>query len=97
MTATLELTDLSRSKRLHVDLGLALTEQHTVAHAIEHFRSELDIPEHGLRWMAFARGRRLDGKTPLRDVSVEDSTWTVMPAGAAGATNPSRPAPAARR
>lgn len=84
MTATLELSDISRSKRLRVELGGALTPEHTVEHAIEHYRSELDIPEHGLRWMAFARGRRLDSKTPLREVPDEDTTWTVMPEVAAG-------------
>jgi hypothetical protein len=85
MTATLELTDLARSKRVRVDLsGDALTPQHTVAHAIEHFRAELGIPEHSLRWMAFARGRRLDAKTALADVPAEDTTWTVMPEVAAG-------------
>ncbi len=84
MTATLELSDLSRQKRLRVDLGAALTPEHTVDHAIEHYRAELNIPEHNLRWMAFARGRRLDNKTPLRDVPDEDAAWTVMPEVAAG-------------
>lgn len=90
--ATLELSDLSRQKRLRVDLGSdadhALSPEHTVDQAIEHYRAELNIPDHGLRWMAFSRGRRLDSKTPLREVADTDTSWTVVPEVAAGHPSP---------
>jgi len=85
-SATLELTDLSRQKRLRVDLGRELLPEHTVEQAIEHYRAELNIPDHGVRWLAFSRGRRLDNKAALGGLAAADTSWTVVPEVAAGAS-----------
>lgn len=83
-TATIEMTDLSQQKRVRAVLGDDLTPDHTVGQAIEFFRSELDIPDHGLRWLAFSRGRRLDNKSTLHEVTDDDVRWTVLPEVTAG-------------
>lgn len=84
-SATIEMTDLSQQKRVRAVLGESLTRDHTVGQAIEFFRSEMDIPDHGLRWLAFSRGRRLDNKSKIEEVPDDDVRWTVLPEVTAGA------------
>ena len=81
----LVLSDLSRQKRVQVELGGTLTASHTVGHAIDHYLERTRIPERGLRWTAFSRGRLLDKKRLLADLPSDDAEWTVMPEVTAGA------------
>jgi hypothetical protein len=84
-TQKLVMSDLSRQKRLDAALDADLTPNHTVDQAIRHYLERLSIPDNGLRWTAFSRGRLLDKKLPLSDVPDVDDRWTVMPEVAAGA------------
>jgi len=84
-TTKLVMTDLSRQKRFNTALDDDLTPSHTVDHAIHHFLERTGIPENGLRWTAFSRGRLLDNKRHLSEVPTADDSWTVMPEVTAGA------------
>jgi hypothetical protein len=84
-TSRFEMTDLSRQKRLSVELAGELTPGHTVDQAVLHFLHRLDIPDHGLPWNAYSRGVVLDKKARLSDVAEEDRRWTVLPEVSAGA------------
>ena len=84
-TTKIEMTDLSRQKRLATELGEELTPAHTVEHAVQLFLERLRIAENGLRWTAFSRGVRLDLKRKLSELPEEDTRWTVMPEVSAGA------------
>ena len=84
-TTRLTMTDLARQKRYEADLSGELTVDHEVAHAVDLFRERTGIPDNGLRWNAFSRGRRLDQKARLSDLRETDSEWVVVPEISAGA------------
>ncbi|MGD9856133.1 MAG: hypothetical protein AB7U20_14410, partial [Planctomycetaceae bacterium] len=76
----LNLTDISRQKRLDAGLdGEDLTPRHTVGQVIDFFLKRTRIPGEGLRWSAFSRGVKLDGKQMLEGLPDADSDWMVMP------------------
>ena len=83
-TSTIDMADLSRQKKLSADLTDELTPDHSVGQAVEHYIDRMAIPDHGLRWTAFSRGRRLDRKSRLSEIPHEDTQWTIMPEVSAG-------------
>ncbi len=83
-TATLELTNLSRSKRLRAKLSEDITPQHTVRQTVEHFLGSVGIRDDGQTWNAFSRGVRLDSKSRLTDIPEDDTAWMIIPEVTAG-------------
>jgi hypothetical protein len=84
-TTRISMADISRQKRLEVDLGGRLTPAHTVGQAIDFYLEELGIPHADLRWGAFSRGVKLDNKSELTGVpDNQENDWTVMPEVSAG-------------
>ncbi len=83
-SSTIDMADLSRQKRFSTDLTDELTPDHSVGQAVEHYIDRMAIPDHGLRWTAFSRGRRLDRKSQLSELPREDTQWTIMPEVSAG-------------
>jgi hypothetical protein len=84
-TATLELSDLSQSRQLRVELGDDVTVDHDVDQVIEHFLEQSGLPRNDLEWSAYSRGVRLDKRARLGDLTDEDVSWTVLPTVTAGA------------
>jgi len=84
-TTRLELSDLSRQKRLALDFDDDLTLQHSVGAAVQHYLHRMNIPDHGQRWYAFSRGVMLDSQSRLTEIPDESSRWTVLPEVSAGA------------
>ncbi len=82
----LTMQDLSRQKRLEVELSPAgeLTPSHTVGQAIDHFKHRLQSGDSMSRFAAFSRGRTLDHKRHLGELEPEDALWTVIPEVSAG-------------
>lgn len=83
-TATLELTNLSRSKRLTAKLDADLTPQHSVRQIVEHYLGSVGIRDTGQTWNAFSRGVRLDSKSHLADLPDADTDWMIIPEVSAG-------------
>ena len=83
-TATLELTNLSRSKRLSAKLSGDLTPHHCVHQAVEHYLASVGIRDSGQTWNAFSRGVRLDSKSQLADLPEADTDWMIIPEVTAG-------------
>ena len=84
-TRSITMSDLSRQKRFEADVGAdGLSRRHTVGQAVEHYLDRMSIRGHGLRWMAFSRGVKLDNKVELGDIPEADGEWTVMPEVSAG-------------
>jgi hypothetical protein len=83
-TSRLEFTDLTRQRRFSTDLSDELTPAHTVDQAVHHYLDRARIPHNDLRWMAFSRGVRLDGKSRLADLPEADARMTVLPEVSAG-------------
>jgi hypothetical protein len=86
-SSVLSLSDLTRQKRFETDLSDDVTPRHTVGQAVEHYLDRMAIPDNGLRWMAFSRGRRLDNKSLLEQLPDSDTQWTVLPEVSAGASS----------
>ena len=84
-TGRFEMADISRQKKLSVEIGHELTPRHTVDQAVQLFLERMDIPDNGLCWTAFSRGVLLDKKLLLSDLDVALERWTVMPEVSAGA------------
>ena len=82
----LTLQDLQRQKRLDVDLSDtgALTPQHSVGQAVEHYRSHFRLSVGESRWTASSRGLLLDSKLRLGELPEADSDLTVIPEVSAG-------------
>ena len=78
-TATLELTNLSRSKRLSAKLNEDLTLHHSVGQTVEHFLGSVGIRDTGKTWNAISRGVRLDSKSKLLDLPEADTDWMIIP------------------
>jgi hypothetical protein len=83
--ATLELADLSQSRRINVELGEELTVDHEVDQAIDHFLHQTGVSRNDLEWSAYSRGVRLDKRSRLGDLADEDVAWTILPTVSAGA------------
>ncbi len=81
----LNITDLSRQKKLSVKLSDEITPGHTVDQTIDYYLEAKHIPKHGQRWVAVSRGRRLDTKLPLAEIPDVDNDWRVLPEAVAGA------------
>jgi hypothetical protein len=86
-SSVLSLSDLTRQKRFSTDLSDDMTPRHTVGQAVEHYLDRMAIPDNGLRWTAFSRGRRLDSKSLLEQLPENDTQWTVLPEVSAGASD----------
>ena len=84
-SSTIHFSDLSQQKRHSTDLTGDLTVDHDVEHAIGHFLDMTGIQGNDLDWSAFSRGVRLDKRTRLADLPLEDTSWTVLPSVSAGA------------
>ncbi len=83
-TSTIDIADLSRSKRFRAELFNDLTPAHTVGQAVETYLDRMSIPDNGLPFSAFSRGVRLDSKITLEDLPEADSEWTIIADVAAG-------------
>lgn len=83
-TGTIEMQDLSRQRRLQVNLGDGVVPGHTVGQAIEHYLQRMAIPPHGQAWTAYSRGVRLDSKQTVADLPEARNQWTVVPEVSAG-------------
>ncbi len=84
MTGSIAMQDLSRQKRLEVDLGDGVVPSHTVGQAIEHYLERMAIPPNGQAWTAYSGGVRLDSKLTVADLPEARSQWTVLPEVSAG-------------
>ncbi len=83
-SATLELTDLSRSKRLSARLTDDVTPHHTVRQTVQHFLGNVGIRDADQTWNAFSRGVRLDNKSRLADIPDDATDWMIVPEVSAG-------------
>ena len=84
LTGTISMADLSRQKRLDVELGDGVVPAHTVGQTIEHYLAKMAIPANGQPWTAYSRGLRLDSKQALADLPDTRRDWTVVPEVSAG-------------
>ena len=84
-TATLQVSDLSRSRSCTVELGDTISPNHQVDQVIDHFLDQTGIPRNDLEFSAYSRGVRLDKRARLADLPDEDTEWMVVPAVSAGA------------
>ena len=84
-TTRLNMSDLSRQKTFDTDLSDQLQPGHTVDQAIDFYLESVGVSPNGLRWTAYSRGVRLDGKMRLEELPSADVRWTVMPEVSAGA------------
>ena len=83
----ISITDLSRQKKLSLNLSDEITPGHTVDQTIDHYLEAKRIPKHGQRWVAVTRGRRLDNKLTLAELPDVDVDWRVLPEAVAGASD----------
>ncbi len=82
---TISMQDLSRQRRLDVDIGDGVIPAHTVGQAIEVYLDRMGIPPNGQKWTAYAGGVRLDSKQSVADLPDARNQWTVLPEVSAGA------------
>ena len=84
MTGTITMEDLSKQKRLEVELGDGVVPTHTVGQTIEHYLERMGIPPNGQRWTAYSRGVRMNSKHAVADLPDDRTQWTVLPEVSAG-------------
>ena len=82
--ATLNISDVSRQKKLTMDLSDQLSPENSVEQVMDHYLTTKRIPRNGLRWVAVSRGRRLDKKLRIAELEEEDTNWRVLPEAIAG-------------
>ena len=82
---TISMQDLSRQRRLDVDVGDGVIPAHTVGQTIEVFLDRMGIPVTDQKWAAYAAGTRLDSKQTVADLPDARNQWTVLPEVSAGA------------
>ena len=85
-TSRLRMLDLSRQKRFEVYLDGDITPAHTVGQASDRFVSWAGLARAGGEvYGAYSRGKLLDSKRRIQELSEEDAEWTVTSRVAAGA------------
>ncbi len=84
-SGTISMQDLSRQRRLKIDVGDGVIPSHTVGQAIDVFLDHMAIPVNGQKWTAYSLGIRLDSKQTVADLPDARNQWTVLPEVSAGA------------
>ncbi len=83
-TSKLLISDLSHQRRLSFDLASDLRPEYSVAQALELFLQRARVPEQGVPWNAFSRGRLVNKETRLADLPEEDHEIVAVPEVSAG-------------
>ena len=81
---TITMQDLSRQRRLNVDVGDGVIPSHTVGQTIDVYLDRMAIPVNGQKWTAYAGGTRLDSKQSVADLPDARNQWTIVPEVSAG-------------
>ena len=83
-SGTISMQDLSRQRRLNVDVGDGVIPAHTVGQTIDVYLDRMGIPRTDQKWTAYSRGTRLDSKQSVADLPDARNQWTVVPEVSAG-------------